>query len=260
MDWDLIERKIKRKVSDLYLNRDANTNPTAYEKRLRSLARQVSAHYSFMKARQKKIDNFYQLMSELHIAKNAFANRKNIIAFDIERSKKILLGADGKPIMGLDKKPARQISEIGISYIDDDKVVTEHYHINGQPIKHPFLYGKTKFIHIHELGDIVKSRIDHADFFVGHNLRNDFSYLEHYGIKMKYKPVFDTSIWSTYMEISNSNGVIDSLSTMAKKFGVHIKQPHNGGNDARYNLLLFMKVLAHMDRFKRIGQTSKFEY
>lgn len=160
---------------------------------------------------------------------------KKILCFDIE---------------ALESNQSKLI-EFGLSLFMNDVISTNHYIVkehyklrNGKNVadnKDNFNFGKSIKLSLKESFEQTIYFINESDYIIGQGISNDFNYLNKINKNIKFNSnlkIIDTYYLSFYF---NNGGL--GLEKMLKDFKIEYKHLHNGGNDAYYNLVLFLKML-----------------
>jgi len=169
---------------------------------------------------------------------------------DVDFDKKTYLAIDFEfNPMVQDKFNIRQITEIGLSYINGKTITTEHYIVNEHReaksearklLQDSFNFGTSQFVDSSEVRGILEHALMKADNLIFHEQSCDVRYFEHNKISLKDHRVYDTQ------EVYRKNLVPDGEESTGKKLKTFLndnmiisKNMHNAGNDAHYTAMVF---------------------
>lgn len=197
--------------------------------------------YEYVKKLYKKNKGINLFLKDLNLISDDILN-KTILCFDIE---------------ALESNQSK-LTEFGISLFHNDNISTNHYIVkenlhlrNGKRVadnKDNFNFGISKIKPLKESFDITIDFINKVDYVIGQGISNDFKYLRQTNNRIQFKSdlkIIDTYYLSFYFD----NGGL-GLEKMLKDFKIEYKHLHNGGNDAHYNLLLFLKMIEVFNKDK----------
>lgn len=169
---------------------------------------------------------------------------------DVDFDKRTYLAIDFEfNPMEQDKFNIRQITEIGLSYINGKTITTEHYIVNEHRetksesrklLQDSFNFGTSQFIDSIEVRGILEHALMKSGHLVFHEQSCDVRYFEHNNISLKNHRVYDTQ------EVYRKNLVPDGEEATGKKLKTFLndnmiisKNMHNAGNDAHYTAMVF---------------------
>jgi hypothetical protein len=262
MDYDKIERALSDKVRTIFEDYSAKFPPPVIDKheskkvraaqkvifkeyevgrdaakrRYSHLLSHVRAHKAFLADRREHKTLLSDLVSRLTEVRDAMANGKIVLAWDVERSWPDLVTGE------------RETREIG--YTTYRKGVISSHNLRYKDSKKRnwigFGFGNTKVVDYKTMFEIILRETTAASFYVGHSLGVDIDHLSYempkHGVPMiPRKPILDTFTLSTLVFDKDKDGA--NLSAVAAQYGVETPAPHCGGNDARYNMELLLKMI-----------------
>ncbi|RLA84430.1 MAG: hypothetical protein DRG78_01530 [Epsilonproteobacteria bacterium] len=157
----------------------------------------------------------------------------------------------------------RKLTEVGISIYRDGKCSTQHIIIN-ENIKYcnkkrvpnnkfNFSFGNSIKKSTFEAMSMLSKVLHKADYIVGHGVSNDFNYIERETKSKKYNHI---KMSSNLFNIIDTQDIFNMIRSNKKKtsqasadslfylYGVQFKFLHNAGNDARYTMELYIKMIA----------------
>ena len=238
MDFQAIELSVKKLKRTLYMSRYPSPGvvldvPGFDEKmtRLNAFLRRVQERIRRANSRQRARDHAEKMRLPLSLVRDGIAAGKTFMAFDVERSRDNVT------------------KEVGVTLWKDGVFRSFNYRIEGSPFKFKtrFGFGKTTMVaDAAKLASILIAHGETADFYVGHSISIDISHLQSKGIEMPFRSVIDT-FWLAggWPEIFGEDGN-RRLEDLARHFGITADRPHNGGNDARYNMEVLLAMAANL--------------
>ena len=228
------ERALKAKIKALYLSRHPEPGVVvevegfdALMSRYRGVQRRINNHRKLMKGRRVRREFIDGVMDQVARARAILAGGGNLMAFDAERT----VAGD-------------LTKEIGVTiYRADTGIFESHnYRVEGMRLKNGFSYGDTEVLPMTAVYEKLHQHAARADCFVGHALVMDFAHLRRRGVKMPQRQYFDTLPMSRAL-LGFEDG--NNLSALAEHFGLAEGfRPHNGGNDARMTMEVFLRMVA----------------
>lgn len=173
-----------------------------------------------------------------------------------------------KKILALDfeffiKKDYHIISELGISILENNQVISYHYLIDGnyqlkknKSLQNKFDFGETKIINENDLINTIYHHLKNVDFLLLHEQREEIAILKELKINNISAQILDTQLMYKRYFKSKGNNDGKSLEELLAVNKVNYKHLHNAGNDAYYTLQLmlnFKKNLALKQNNKTIN-------
>ena len=129
-----------------------------------------------------------------------------------------------------------------------------HYK-NGKNIndrRYNFNFGQSKTIELHDIMLSLKKELNKCDLVIGHGIDNDFTFAKRYlkqqnKLSKNYISDKDCSVVDTYelSKMYRENGY--GMQGMLELLDIPHRNLHNGGNDARYNLVMFNAIMETFD-------------
>jgi hypothetical protein len=223
MDMEKLEKRVVAELSALFHAGEIKGERAA---RLRVFKGKVVRHHHWVKARAKLIERTNDIHNGIHQAAAMLEAGKTLTCIDVERG-------------GWDRK----IQEVGITKLTKDDMVSTNYVIKGVVRKRQFNFGETKFVSEDRMIRILDRELLVADAIVGHSVYIDIDHMKSFGVTFaKAFPVFDTGMWADTLTLTGK--IKDStLKGMLNYYSIPHTVLHCGGNDARYNMELLIKMM-----------------
>lgn len=166
--------------------------------------------------------------------------------------------------------------EVGISVVKigarESEHVTSHHFIilehegilNGKYCennKYNFLpeFGVSEWVDMSQLRDrldtILRSACDGMEdrFIIGHSIQGDLEWLEKLSIDIRPYNMQPCDIARCYRHLITGDSFVSivGMENMMRQFGMNCLCPHNGGNDARYNIDMMFAVMEMMSKMEK---------
>ncbi len=201
-----------------------------------------------VKKLKKYINKNTKLLNDMSILTKCYKDKK-ILCFDFEAF----------------ENNQNIITELGISTLINGIYKSEHYIVkenlayknkrNIKDKKFNFNFGHSKTLELKKIIKILKNYLDESDLIIGQSIDNDFEYVNKFlknqdefpknFISMKNYNIMDTHDM-TFLFIKSGMGMKKALDM----FEIPYRNLHNGGNDSRYNILMFEYMLKNFDKEK----------
>jgi uncharacterized protein (AIM24 family) len=207
-------------------------------KEARNLSKQIAKYHSSIAKKTNLFEDIKWIESNI--------NDLKIICFDFEAF----------------EKKQHILTELGITILENGNYKSEHYIVkenlsykNGNKVndrRFNFNFGQSKTLPLHEIILILKQYLDNTDLIIGQGIVNDFDYAKRYlknqdklpkdFIAQKNYKVLDTHDLTFLFEAKGMG-----LQKTLEYFNILHRNLHNGGNDSRYNLMVFEKMINEID-------------
>lgn len=144
------------------------------------------------------------------------------------------------------------ILEIGVSTYQDGRFDSEHFIISEHTKyknkkfvpnnRDNFLFGESEPAPLNVAVKRLNALISRHDCIVGHSIGGDVNQLLPHGLNFSHsKKIIDTAVIGKVVLKQDKSR--PSLKDLAEQYGIDMKFHHNGGNDSRYNLETFVKMV-----------------
>jgi hypothetical protein len=160
------------------------------------------------------------------------------------------------------EKKQDKLTELGISIFKNGTFSSIHYiakenlhYKNGKNIndrRYNFNFGQSKTIELHDIMLSLKKELNKCDLVIGHGIDNDFTFAKRYlkqqnKLSKNYISDKDCSVVDTYelSKMYRENGY--GMQGMLELLDIPHRNLHNGGNDSRYNLVMFNAIMETFD-------------
>lgn len=219
------------------------------------------------KEKAKKEKRKEETIKTLKIEKN----KKNAI---FDKISSLERNFEDKKILSVDlefflnkKEKTHRISEIGISYKSPNNsknvhfLIEEYYRLKvNNKGQNKFEFGNTEILTINNAKKYLMTALEHVDFILFHEAREDLAALKEIGLDIKKNfpnvTVIDTQeSYKRYFAATMSSGDESyakgkSLSVLTDLFKVAGSENsfHNAGNDAEYTLRLLFAMKSELER------------
>lgn len=251
MDYDRIQREVEGRVKALFFKHFPDGLIPIDTKGLTKKERRA-----LLNAPNPVMAAYRAEAARLAAFKNRLRDHRNLLA-DRARRNEFLSKIDGEIAMGREAIAAGKVfmafdcertmtevtKEVGVTIYRSATGTFEsyNYRLEGMKLKTGFSYGTTQVVTMDELRAILVAHANEADFYVGHSLTIDFEHLRAQEIKLTKRRFFDTMWFSHALFGEGSN----SLSHLAERYGIAEGfRAHNGGNDARKTMEVFLQMVA----------------
>lgn len=190
-----------------------------------------------------------QVLSEIEERKQKEAN-------EFKRKASLSRVFDGKTIVSVDfefryiaSQGTYMVTEVGFSTrLPDKSLINEHFLVLenytnklNRSLQDKFEFGKTNYVKEDQLAALLVSRIQNADYLLFHEQREDMEIFKQFGVKVD-KEILDTQI--IYSRNFKPKGEMKAdLKTLIDFCNIKAEYLHNAGNDAKYTMDLFLKMV-----------------
>lgn len=244
---ELYNTNIEELKDELIISKFRHLNPNNDKKIYNIYENPKKAKQLYTKIQNQKtlIDKNNKLLNSISELKNNYKTQK-VLCFDFEAF----------------EKNQSKITELGITTLIDNIYKSEHYIVrenlnykNQKSIndrRFNFNFGQSKTLSLKEIMVILKKHLDKTDFVVGQSIDNDFGYINRYlksqdelpkdFIEMKNYQIVDTHDL-TFLYSNSGMGIKKALDL----FKIPYRNLHNGGNDSRYNIMMFEYMINNFD-------------
>lgn len=163
---------------------------------------------------------------------------------------------DGKTIVSVDfefryirSKETYMVTEVGFSTrLPDKSLINEHFLVLenytnklDRSLQDKFEFGKTNYVKEDQLAALLTSRIQDADYLLFHEQREDMEIFKQLGVTVN-KEILDTQM--IYSRNFKPKGELKAdLKTLIDFCKIKAEYLHNAGNDAKYTMDLFLKMV-----------------
>ena len=146
-----------------------------------------------------------------------------------------------------------RVTEVGVAIFSKGALRHRHFLVaehlamrNGRfcdDNRDHFLFGTSETMPLGAVADAVSEELRSADFFIGHDVRNDVAWLRDIGCEIS--PQLEQNVLDT-QGLARARGLGQKLSLkdLAKLFGLMPERLHNGGNDAAFTLQVLLSLAA----------------
>lgn len=183
-------------------------------------------------------------------------DRKQKESEEFKRKASLSRVFDGKTIVSVDfefryirSESRYMITEVGFSTrLQDKSLINEHFLVLenyanklNRSLQDKFEFGKTNYVKEDQLAALLTSRIQDADYLLFHEQREDMEIFKQLGVKVN-KEILDTQI--IYSRNFKPKGEMKAdLKTLIDFCHIKAEYLHNAGNDAKYTMDLFLKMV-----------------
>ena len=189
--------------------------------RLKDVLRKVQLRIKALKVRAEHEAKLAKIRFNFAVAARDIEAGKKLVAIDVERSW------------------AHETQEIGVTVFQNGKFETMNYRVQGMHRKVGFEFGRTIVMSWEDIKEVVHLHCKDAIYYIGHSFVGDLEHMRKKELHLPRAVVMDTYFLSYICE-ENS---FSSLGTLCEHFGIVANRPHCGGNDARYNMELFLAMV-----------------
>jgi len=169
---------------------------------------------------------------------------------------------DGSKIVSFDfefsfnkHKNDYMVTEMGVAISDNGKETTFHYLIQenyekkrNRSMQDKFDFGQTEVLPFTKIKAVINEHLKGADYVLFHEMREDYDIMKRLGYDFENKKdiqIIDTQLcYKRYFRPKNSLPNGEKLENLLDSFKIQAKHLHNGGNDAKYTLMLLLKMSA----------------
>jgi hypothetical protein len=157
-----------------------------------------------------------------------------------------------------DQNKGQLVFECGITEYHNGVMQYEHYLIEenyknkrNYELQLQFQFGVSKVVSMQELMTILHTRLQEANYLVGHCLLSEYLVLAHHGLdimEMKTLTCMDTQklFRSHFMTSHHQNNL--SLTNLLGMFDIQADFMHNAGNDAAYTMMALLKIVGAVEQ------------
>jgi hypothetical protein len=195
-----------------------------------AIARALDVRQRFVQHRRRMrarhaVHQFRQRVANTVVAaRSLIDNGAAIMCFDVERK----YGGD------------RKITEVGVTIFRDGDLQSHNYVVEGQRPRYAYEFGQSEILPWNAVAEKLLGHAESIGAYVGHSINNDFLFLEEAALVMPKRHCFDTSRWSCAV---SERGHPMKLGDLCARYNVPTARTHCGGNDARYNMEVFLVML-----------------
>lgn len=147
------------------------------------------------------------------------------------------------------------VTEMGVAISDKGKETTFHYLIQenyekkrNRSMQDKFDFGQTEVLPFTKIKAVINEHLKGADYVLFHEMREDYDIMKRLGYDFENKKdiqIIDTQLcYKRYFRPKNSLPNGEKLENLLDSFKIQAKHLHNGGNDAKYTLMLLLKMSA----------------
>lgn len=143
----------------------------------------------------------------------------------------------------------RNITEIGLSYINGKNITTEHYIVNEhreyktetrKALQDSFNFGISQFISSADVRSILEESLTKTKHLVFHEQSCDVRHFEENNINLDKHRIYDTQeIYKRNLAPVGQESMGKKLKTFLNDNMIISKNMHNAGNDSHYTAMLF---------------------
>jgi len=193
----------------------------------------------------------------------SYEKRQKIIKYLIEIKKEL---ETGKKIFCFDfesfEHNQKKLLELGYSIYENGKFIKNQHYIfkenisimNGKRVpnkKYNYNFGNSKIVPIEEaVLDLLEHFKNEEIMIIGQSINNDFNYLNNYIVSKENRNIKKTQILQKDLLVKDTfdmsflikeNGM--GIERMLEHFKIPYSNLHNGGNDTKYNIDIFNKII-----------------
>lgn len=157
-----------------------------------------------------------------------------------------------------DQNKGQLVFECGITQYHNGVMQYEHYLIEenyknkrNYDLQLQFQFGISKVISMQELMTILQTRLQEANYLVGHCLLSEYLVLAHHGLdimEMKALTCMDTQKLFRSHFVTNHHQNNLSLTNLLGMFDIQADFMHNAGNDAAYTMMALLKIVGAVEQ------------
>lgn len=147
------------------------------------------------------------------------------------------------------------VTEMGVAISDHGKETTYHYLIQenyekkrNRAMQNKFDFGETEILSFSKIKSVINEHLKGANYVLFHEMREDYDIMKRLGYDFENKQdiqIIDTQLcYKRYFRPKNSLPNGEKLENLLDSFKIQAKHLHNGGNDAKYTLMLLLKMSA----------------
>jgi hypothetical protein len=151
---------------------------------------------------------------------------------------------------GMNKFDIKNITEIGLSYINNGDIRTEHYiveeHVSNkseakQLLQNSFNFGESTHISTADVRHVLETALSKSENLVFHEHSGDLRYFEYNKINLDQHRIYDTQIIYKNHLIPEGEPAEQgkTLKRLLNDNMIVSKNTHNAGNDSHYTAMLF---------------------
>lgn len=224
------------------------------------ISAQQSPDYVMHQLKKEKIaaekKAFYVLSGNIH---DVNFDNKTYLSIDFEFNP-----------MSNDKFHIRQITEVGLSYINGDEITTEHYIVNEhrnlksdskKKLQDSFNFGTSKFIDSADVIGILEDALTKSGNVIFHDKSCDIRYFERNKISLDNHRIYDTqAVYKYNISPDGDASTNKRLKDFLEDNMISSKNTHNAGNDAHYTSMVFKAQIYNiMNQPKKLVKTHSIQ-
>lgn len=190
------------------------------------------------KKREKQINN---ARNELRLAIDVLKRRETIVCIDIEAYE-----FDHKKVTEIGYSIGYFNPQLNRYEVSAHHIIIKEYMnlVNGVRVpnwKFGFLFGESKILSLSNAALEMRRVLKDVNVVVGHGVANDLVWLKKMGVKIDGKKICDVQV---LFKAVKGNIECVKLEKVLEYCGIESDRLHNGGNDARFTLEAYLKLVS----------------